>query len=286
MNARPSLALLLLACGETGPAEPAPKSLEEQAAEKCPRVHLDKLAGDWVLGTGDVKTRMRVVDQGGETLLWYTDPAFSNHRLELVGTKRDKDWQFEERPSGKRAKLIEAGGEEKKRVYVAPKLQRCRLEVYAGTVDAAGKETMPPKGKDFAMFPDAPGVTFSFAPFAEPLFVGEAAKGKAAADQQLAEQGEPKPDVDRGSILAAAYSVEGADGDPSCTFTATAFFDGQAVEGAAEVPAAPPADGVRVWSYTFEAPYTGNHALELHRYRTCGGKKELIAVAGLDAILL
>ena len=43
---------------------------------------------------------------------------------------------------------------------------------------------------------------------------------------------------------------------------------------------------MRHWTHTFEAPYTGNHRFELHRYRACdGGARELIGVAGTDAAM-
>ena len=43
-------------------------------------------------------------------------------------------------------------------------------------------------------------------------------------------------------------------------------------------------DGHPEWA--FYDPYTGNHNLELYRYRTCAdGKRELIGIAGVSAIL-
>jgi hypothetical protein len=42
----------------------------------------------------------------------------------------------------------------------------------------------------------------------------------------------------------------------------------------------------RHWTHTFEAPYSGNHRFELHRFRQCdGGTRERIAVAGTDAAM-
>jgi hypothetical protein len=282
---RPLLLVMLAACGSNEPAADAPKSLEEQAAEKCPRVGMDRLGGAYIAATGNPKTRMWVEKRGAETLLWYTDPAFSNHRLEMVGTKRDKDWQFDERPRGKRAKMIAEGSEAKKRVYLQPTLKNCRLEVYPGAVDAAGKEQMPTKPKAFAEFPDSGGVVFSFAPFDETLFLGEAAKDKAVADKQVEELGEPQIDHPMGEVTVAAWTDATGDGGDGCTFAYDAFFDGQRVEGGEAQPAGDVVDGQRPWRHTFKAPYTGNHTFEIHRYKTCGGKKELIAVAGLDAVL-
>lgn len=274
-------AILLAACS----AEPEGPTVEEQAAVKCPRVAMDKLAGDWVSKSGDPKKRFRVVDKGGETLLWYVDPSFSNHRLELVGTRRDSDWQFDERPRGKRKALISQGGEQLKRVYLAPKIRKCMVDVYAGVLDGEGKETMPAKPGEYVMFPDTPGVSFSYAPFDEPVFLAEAAQKKKVADAELAELGEPRLDTRMGEVVVAAWSEAGADGDASCTFTLDAWFDDQPVEGGKDVPAAEPVDGARAWRFTYQAPYSGNHRFEIVRKRTCGGTTETIAVAGLDAVL-
>lgn len=272
---------VVLACG----GEPPAASVADQAASKCPRVHLDKLAGDWVLATGDTKTRFRVVEQGGRTLLWYVDPAYSAQKLELVGTKRDKDWQFDELPRGRRKQMLEADAEVPKRIYLAPKPQRCAVEVYAGMAPKDGKEVMPPKSKEFLQFPDQPAVRFTYDPHDEPLFLGEAATSWAVAQKQVAELGGPNADVAAGKIPATAWTKAEADGGEGCVFTLDAYFDDQPVEGGQEVAAGVVVDGMRPWSFTFDAPYRDAHRFELHRYRTCGGARERLAVAGIDAIL-
>lgn len=271
----------LLACG---PADTGP-SVEEQVQAKCPRVHMDRLAGDWVSATGDTKTRFRVLEAGGRTVLWLADPAVSNHKLELVGTKRDKDWQFDEVPRGKRKAMIEAGGEKAKRLYVAPKLQRCAVEVYAGAVDVDGKEAMAPQPKEFLEFPATAGLELSYHPHDEPLFIGEAARSATVADQELSELGEPRYESPAGAILATAWTDAAADGAETCTFTVDAWFDDQPVANGKEVAAGAPVDGRRPWSFTFDAPYSGGHRMELHRYRACGGPRELVGVAGLEVLL-
>ena len=64
------------------------------------------------------------------------------------------------------------------------------------------------------------------------------------------------------------------------------YFDDLFVDELSPMPAGEVVDGQRQWFHTWEAPYTGNHHFEMYRYRTCaGGARELIAVAGLDAIL-
>lgn len=271
----------LLACGgaDTGP------SVEEQVQSKCPRVHMDKLAGDWVSATGDTKVRFRVVEDGERTLLWLSDPSFSNHKLELVGTRRDKDWQFDELPRGKRKAMIAAGGESPKRVYLAPKAQRCALEVFQGAVTAEGKEVLAPKPKEFLQFPETAGLTLTYRPHDEPLFLADAAKDPAVADKEIAELGEPRYESPAGAILTTAWTDAAADGAEGCTFSVDAWFDDQPVEGGQDVAAGEPVGGRRPWSFTFDAPYTGSHRLELHRHRTCGGTRELVAVAGLEVLL-
>lgn len=281
-----ALALLVACGGESTEGPSGPKTLDEAAAAKCPRILLDKIEGDYLFGSGNPKTRFRVNKRGSETILWYLDPTYSNHRIELVGKKRDKDWQFDERPRGKRKGLIGEGGEEAKRIYIRPRLKECRLEVHAGSVKKDGSETMPPAGKKFGEFPPMEGLVFAYSPFDEPLFLGEAGLKKSVADAQMKELGEPKPDIKRGKIDVGMWTDASADGDASCTFTLDAFYDGQLVTGAADIPAQEPVDGQRHWKHQFEVPYTDNHTLEIHRHKTCGGKKERIAVAGLDVILL
>lgn len=272
---------LVLACG---PSAPPP---DDGASSKCPRVHLDKLAGDWVSASGDVKVRFRVLERDGKTLLWLADPGYSNQKLELVGTKREKDWQFDEVPRGQRKRLLDAAAETPKRVYLQPKPQRCAVEVYAGAVGADGKEIMGSTPREFLQFPEPPPVELSYAPFDEVVYLAEAAASWAVAEKEVAELGEPKSEAAMGRVSVTAWSDPAADGDAACTFTLDAWFDDQRVEGGAEVPVGAPIEGRRPWTFTFDAPYTGNHRFELHRYRSCGGgPRELVAVAGVDAVLL
>jgi hypothetical protein len=270
-----------LACG----APEAPSG--EGAATKCPRVHLDKLAGDWVSASGDAKVRFRVVERDGKTLLWLTDPGYSNQKLELLGRKREKDWQFDEIPRGRRKRLLDAQAEVPKRVYVQPRPQRCAVEVYAGVVGADGREQVGSTPREFLQFPEPAPVELSFAPFDEVLYVGEAAARWSVAEAEVAALGEPRYEVPMGRVSVTAWSDPAADGDPACTYTLDAWFDDQRVTGGSEVAVGAAIDGRRPWTYTFEAPYTGNHRFELHRYRSCGGgPRELLAVAGTDAVLL
>jgi hypothetical protein len=244
------------------------------------------MQGDWLLANGNPKTRMRWTSRDGKTYLWYIDPAFSNHKLELEGVKRDKDWQFDEVPRGTRIKLIETGGEAKKRLYIQPRMTSCAVEVYAGTVDPSGKETMPPKPKEFLQWPDGSPQQFSFAPHDQTLFLGEAATDKTKADKQVEANGAPGIEAEMGSVVVGVWTSVSSDGDTACDYTYDAYFDDLLVEGATAQPAGEVKDDTRHWTHTFEAPYSGNHRFELHRFRQCaGGERERIAVAGTDAAM-
>ncbi len=268
----------LVGCGTPEPAGP---TLEEQVAAKCPRVHMDRMAGDWIVATGDPKRRFRVAEEAGATKLWLTDPSVSGFRLELVGTRRERDWQFDEVPRHARKRIVDAGGEPLRRLYVEPDPRKCALKVFAGAVDAAGVETVPPQPTEFLMWPDG-APAFTFRPFDEELFVGKAATDAAAADKELAEHGAPLAMAEMGSVTVGVHAA--ADEGAGCTLTYDAFFDGQAV---AEAQPAPPATaGKRTWSHTFDAPYSGNHRFELHRFQQCeGGARTLVSVAGADIAL-
>ena len=280
---RPILPVLLIACGSPEPAGPTPQEL---AAQKCPRVHIDKMAGDWILHNGKPDVRFRILEKGGDTLLWYVDPTYSNHKLELVGQKREKDWLFEERPRGARAKLVATGGEASKRIYVEPKITACAAHVYAGTVDKDGKETVPPKPTEFLEFPQQSGAEFTYAPADEALFLGAAATDYKKAQAELAATGAPSPETEMGDVKVGMWSDANADGDAACTFTFDAYFDDRPVEGGKDLKAGDVKDGKRHWTHTFRAQYLGNHSFEFYRYKTCGdGPKTLISVAGTQAVL-
>ncbi|MCB9664600.1 MAG: hypothetical protein H6732_10850 [Alphaproteobacteria bacterium] len=276
------LPLLLLGCGGTEEAAPG---LEAQAAAKCPRVHLDRLPGDWVVATGDPERRFRVVQEGTETLLWFVDPGFSNHKLELVGTRRDTDWRFDERPRGARAELVASGGEAPKRVYVAPRLQKCSVEVYAGVALPDGKEAIPTKPVEYLQFPDQPGLVLTYRPADEPLFLDAAAGRRAEAQRQLAEQGAPTFAAAADTVEVAAWTQATADGDAACAYTADAYVDGRPVEAAQGVAATVVGEDRR-WAVSLEGLGSGNHTFELYRYRACeGAGRELLAVAALGAVV-
>lgn len=275
------LALALLACGTP---ESAPQTTADLAAEKCPRIGMDRLGGDYIVATGQPERRFRITSSGSDVLMWLTDPTVSNHRLELVGTMLERDWRFDERPRGARAKLVTDGGEQPKRVYVQPHPAQCSLGVTAGVVGADGKEAMPPKATEFLQFPDRDDVAFSFRPFDEPAVIGAAAKDPGTARAALADDPWTTPVAEMGDVTVAVF-VDAATMADGCTFTFDAFFDGQRVAEAVPVPVPDPKGSTVRWSHTFAAPYSGNHRFEIKRFQTCSGERELLAMAGVDAVL-
>jgi hypothetical protein len=86
------------------------------------------------------------------------------------------------------------------------------------------------------------------------------------------------------SIPVAAWSVAAEDGDAACTYTVDTWFDGRPKE--AGIVAGQVRGERRQYLHNFNAPYSGYHLLEMHRYKQCeGGEKELIAVDCLEAVL-
>lgn len=276
-------AIALAGCPGSGDEEPA--TLEEQAAQKCPRVHMDRMEGDWVVDTGDVKTRLRILPEGDGYKVWYVGGFFS--KLELQGVKRGEDVQLTEIPRGARAKLIEQGGTEKRRMYLRPVLRTCSLHLEEGWVSADGTETIEPptKAKEFLPFPEGQK-EFTFRPADEILFFYDAAKDRKAADKELEELGGPYYEiVASNAIPVGMWSKAEADGDASCTFDMDLYFDDQPVPGGQKLPAGEVKDGYRHWYHEWDANWSFNHNFEMYRYRTCGGERQLIAVAATEAVL-
>lgn len=277
-----ALALVFSAAG-CGGAAPEP---EPQVPEKCRHVHVDRLATDWVAVRGaaaDPKTRMRVMEADGGYEAWYIGGFFDRKRL--AGVKREGDVQFTEVPDARKKAAVEAGEATLLRAYVKPSIGDCALKVFVGEVDGAGKEQIPPNGIELVQFPVQPGVTFAFQPPSRPLFLGAAARTRARADEQVAAQGGPDPVHEMGTVPVGLFTRAEEDGDPGCTYDMDLYFDDRKLE-TGPVAAAEPKDGWRHWYHEFDAPYSGNHHFEFHRYRTCeGGNRELLDVAAIEAIL-
>ena len=280
-----SLLTGLWAC-ESEPEE-AP---EAEVPEQCKNVHLDRLSADWlgvVGGTGDPKTRMRVMPGEAADKMyeaWYIGGFFT--RTTLKGLKRTDDVQFTELPTAAKQRRIDAGEAQLMRMYIKPSLKDCALKAYVGTVDKDGKEQVSPKAIEFVAFPEQAGVEFAFQPPDETLFLGAAARDKATADKMLSASGQADPNHDLGPVPVGGWSAVARDGDPSCTYDMDLFFDDRKVNELSPSPAGAVADGFRPWFHEWDAPYSGNHHFEFHRFRTCAdGKRELLAVAAIEAVL-
>ena len=279
-------ALLGVVGCDGGTAEPQVDPMAEAQA-KCPKVHIDKLAGDWIAvkgNSGDPKTRLRIVetDEGYEA--FYVGGFFTKLALEV--DKRESDLKLTEVPSASKQARVASGEETLTRLYAEPKLKTCSLHVNMGRVDKDDKEQVEPKAVEFLPFPDQ-GVTFSYQPPAEKLFLGEAASDADKAAAELEELGGPKADHELGTVPVGMFSDVATDGDEACTYDMDLYFDDQLVTELSPVSAGEVVDGRRPWFHSWEAPYSGNHNFEMYRYRTCeGGPRELIAIAGIEAVLI
>lgn len=273
----------LMGCDALSPGEPEAPEIPE----RCRNIHVDRLAGDWTSVRGqaaDPKVRMRISSTPGGYRASFIDGSFT--RRVLDGTKRQEDVQFTEVPTPKRRASFEAGELTLTRLYVEPSLADCALKVYSGTLAAPDKETIPPTAIEFVPFPEQPGVRFSFQPADEPLFLGGAAQDPAVRDAQL-QAGGPVAEAELGTVPVGTWSDATADGDPSCTYDMDLYFDDQLVGDLSPRPAGEVLEGRRRWFHEWEAPFSGNHHFEMFRYRTCpGSERQLIAVAGVDAVLM
>lgn len=278
--------VLLLACGAADTE--ADKAKEPEVPERCRTVHIDKLAeNDWVGVKGsaaDPKLRMRVTEKGGGYEAWYVGGFFT--KMTLAGEKREKDVQFTEVPTPERKALIDKGELDLTRIYVIPRMEKCAIEVLAGTVDGKGKEKMPPKGPEMVAFPEKEGVAFTYRPPARTLFLGKAAKNRAVAEKQIAENGTPESQHEYGDIPVGVFTKAEEDGPADCTYDMDLYFDDKNDPELAGLPAGDVNGGWRHWFHEWKAPFSGNHHFEMYRYRTCGGERELIDVAALEAVLL
>lgn len=273
----------LFACGE--PAEEAKP--EKPIPEACKAVSLEHMAGDWLLARGttaDPATRLRVMgDAATGYTAWYTGGAFT--KVSMTGTVKADDGKvvFVEEPTPEKARRVAADAGSLAVLHVTPDVPHCVLQVQIRSKNGAGKEEIVEK-TEFGAFPKASGITLAWQPATEPAFLGESAKDKKKADAELAELGEPRPDAPFGKVPVGAFSKAEADGDPSCTFDMDLWFDDQPAQQ--KVPAGEVKDGFRSWFHEWDAPYSGNHFFEIHRYATCGGgERKLLGIAAVSAVL-
>jgi hypothetical protein len=273
----------MLALGGCGAAAPE-KPKEPEVPERCRGVHIDRLAGDWVLvkgTTADPLTRVHVFEDGDGYGAWYTEGAFT--KVTMKGKKKPDENRvvFLEEPTPAKAKQVAANGARLSKLIVEPAIESCVLKVQQRRQDAAGKEIIVDK-VEFAAFPK--GVTLAFQPATEPLFLGAAAKDAKLAAKQMAELGEPQPDVPFGTVPVGRWSDAAADGGDGCTFDMDLWFDDQPHQQA--VAAGEVKDGKRLWYVEWDAPYSGNHYFEIQRFATCGGERKLLGIAAVSAVLM
>jgi len=279
----PVMILLAAGCGAT--EEPAAPPAED----KCPEIAMDGFAADWIKvvgNSGDHKTRLRIMDDGGKWTAWYVGGFFK--KTTMAGTLRTNDLQLTEVLEGNALTAWEAGERSKTRIYLEPKKDRCAMRVMEVAVskgESGEKEAQ--KGGYIEYLPFPSGQEFTYRPPSEPLFLGDAADKFGLSQKQLKDNGGPDPVTALGEeVPVGAWSKVEADGDEGCTYDMDLYFDDRPLEGGQAVPAGAVEKGRRHWRHDFYAPYSGNHNFEMYRYRTCdGGTRELIAVAGIEGIL-
>jgi hypothetical protein len=270
----------------------AAKEEAPKAEDKCPKVGMDTLPGDWIRVEGskaDKTWRFRFLDDGGKPTLWLTNGGFAKKRL--IGEKRTNDWKFTEVAADPAA--VAAGTKELVRFYVEPMKKTCSLRISQGSVvqvDGKEKETIAPGFQDYLPVPE--GAEFSYQPCDGTLFLNKAATDKAEADKELAAGGAVFQSSLGDALTVGAWSDVAADGDVACKYDMDLYFDDarsqdkdKKVRGAA--PAGEPTNGFRPWTVTdWYAPWSGNHHFQMYRYRTCAdGARTLIGVSCLEAIL-
>jgi hypothetical protein len=273
----------LVACG----GEEGAQTLEEQAAAKCPKVHLDKMAGDWLQvtsGTMEPGTRARFTPTGQAYEMLLVNGGFTKHRLQ--GTRQKKDIKFLEVPGPEKQKRFDDGHTDLKVVYVKPDVRTCTLKFETGYVNKDGKETIKPgSAKKWLPWPAEIQETYSWQPKTGDLFLGESAKDRERADKEREENQGPLFQYAETPVPTGIFTASSADGSEDCSYDMDVFLDDKRLQE--KVPAGEVADGYRHWYFEFDADWEGNVHFELQRYRTCaGGSRELIGVAALEAVLM
>ncbi|MBA2322141.1 MAG: hypothetical protein H0V89_13430 [Deltaproteobacteria bacterium] len=281
------IALLAGVLSLIGCATVAEMQHEPEVPERCRGVHLDRLGGDWVLvrgTTAEHTTRVRILDDdAGGYSAWYTAGAFT--KVQMKGTKKPDENRvvFTEEPTPLKAKQYAAESASLSRLFVEPDLGACVLKVQIRRIAPGGTEQIVEK-VEFAAFPKTAGVELAWQPATEPLFLGPAARDAKLAAKQMAELGEPQPDAPFGTVPVGTWSDAAADGGEGCTFDMDLWFDD--LPKAANVAAGEVKAGRRLWYTDWEAPYSGNHYFEIHRFATCGGERRLLGIAAVSAVLM
>ncbi|MFH1468497.1 MAG: hypothetical protein ABIO70_29170 [Pseudomonadota bacterium] len=278
--------------------EKEPEPVQE---DPCPNISMDGLAGDWIKVTGkrgDHRNRIRIKGEPGNYSMILIPGYFS--KIALKGQKRDIDYVFEEQFTGRAQEQFQTGYRQKHRVYVEPYHKACAMRMVVAKVELGegGKEKERPRTpgyEEYLPFPE--GADFTFEIPTGFLFLGEAARNRKLEESQLVEfEGYPKPDIALGeAIPVGVFTQASADGPEGCSYDMDLYFDDQPYKGTRDAPsesagkgvaAGPVKDGYRHWYVpAWFAPFSGNHMFEMYRYRTCSGKRELIEINGLEAVL-
>jgi hypothetical protein len=276
--------LLALTACDTQTATPGPAAAEDP----CPNISLEGLPGQYLkwAGTADHTRRIEIRNDGGIWEGWFVDGGFTKKRM--AGAQRADDVSFTEVLTAADEARFQSGSRDKTRLYFQPYKKKCTIRVIQAKVKMTdGKETEQQQGAGFQEYVALPEqYTFTFRPADETLFLGKAAADEKVAAAQVARSGTAEPATDLGeAIPVGLWTDAAADGADDCTYSMDLFFDDQPVEGKQDVAVSTVKDGRRQWYAEWFAPYSGNHIFEMYRYKTCGGSKDLIAVAAIEAIL-
>jgi hypothetical protein len=275
----PILLGALVACGDEEPVQTAP-------ADPCPEISLDGMAGDWIKvqgSSGDHKTRLRVLTEGGAWSGWYVNGGF--RKMQMSGELRTEDLMLTQVPTGAKKDAFDQGQDTITRLYFQPNKKKCSMrvvEVRLSMVEGKEKEQQVGAGyTEYLPFPESQ--EFTYRPCDDSAFIDEAARSWKVARKQL-DEGSVNPVGALGEAVPVVAWVE----DPAlegCTYDADLYFDDRPAEGKQAVPATTVDGMLRFGADDWYAPYSGNHHFEIYRYKTCGGERELMAVSCLEAVL-
>ncbi len=271
-----------LAC-DTGSSDPA------ATEDPCPEISLEQLPGDylkWAGGAADHTRRIRIFREGEGWKAWFVGGGFT--KVTLGGVERPDDVRFTEALAPSQQALFDKGDTSKVRLYFQPHKKTCSLRVIEAKVKLMeGKEKEFQQGAGYQTYVPLPDqYVFTFQPAGEPLFLGKAAKDARAAAAQLSRYGVPDPGHPLGeAIPVGLWTDVAADGPADCKYIMDLSFDDRPVEGKQGIVVDEVEGDQRHWYAEWYAPYSGNHMFEMYRYRSCGAERELIAVAGIEAIL-
>ena len=270
----------LVACGDEEPAQ-APAQ-----EDPCPEISMDGMAGDWIKvqgSSGDHKTRLRILNEGGSWSAWYVGGGF--RKAEMAGEMRAEDLMLTQVPTGAKKEAFDKGQDTITRLYFQPYKKKCAMRVVEVRVSLEeGKEKEQQVGAGYTEFlPFPENQEFTYRPCDDSAFIDEAAKSWKVAKKQK-DEGSINPVGALGESVPVAAWIE-PPGKEGCTYDADLYFDDRPAEGKQAVPATEAEGMLRFGADDWYAPYSGNHHFEIYRYETCGGSRELMGVSCLEAVL-